>query len=307
MFPRRIVGGQVWFITRRCLERRYFLRPDPEVVRIFEYCIARAAERTGVRLHAWIQMSNHLHLLVEDVDARLPEFLQIAHWLIARAVNRYLGRRGHFFEAGAPDCIPIETFEDVVRVAAYIEANPVSARLVRKAVDWPGSTSARLEYGQEIEAVRPVTYFVDDDDEDGGSSMLPLRLCSLPFAEGLLPEQQRHKIRRAVRRREAQVAKEVREEGDSFLGVKGVLRMSPWAYPTTDDDKRRPVGRYSTCDPAVGERVWRRDFKFRVAHTEARKRWMKDKKVLFPFGTYWLRVFAGVDCYLPDPFEDRVA
>jgi hypothetical protein len=37
-------------ITRRCLERRFFLRPDREMTQAFVYCLAAAARRTNVKI-----------------------------------------------------------------------------------------------------------------------------------------------------------------------------------------------------------------------------------------------------------------
>jgi REP element-mobilizing transposase RayT len=49
-------------ITRRCSERRFFLRPDALVTQIFLYCLGTAAAMFGVQLHAFVAMSNHYHL-----------------------------------------------------------------------------------------------------------------------------------------------------------------------------------------------------------------------------------------------------
>jgi hypothetical protein len=57
--PRRVLPNRTYLITRRCSERRYFLRPDPQVTWIFEYLLALACERHGVELHGFVCMSNH--------------------------------------------------------------------------------------------------------------------------------------------------------------------------------------------------------------------------------------------------------
>jgi REP element-mobilizing transposase RayT len=51
------------------------------------YVLAVAARRFGVLVHAFCVLSNHLHLLVTDPDARLPAFMQYLDSLVARAVN----------------------------------------------------------------------------------------------------------------------------------------------------------------------------------------------------------------------------
>src|SRR5438477_220203 len=48
--PRLIVPGRIYMITRRCSERRFFLRPDPETNNAFVYCLALAAQTYGVKV-----------------------------------------------------------------------------------------------------------------------------------------------------------------------------------------------------------------------------------------------------------------
>ena len=42
--PRAIVLGRRYMITRRCSERRFFMRPDRKTNNAFIYCLALAAE-----------------------------------------------------------------------------------------------------------------------------------------------------------------------------------------------------------------------------------------------------------------------
>ena len=46
--PRQILPGTTYMVTRRCSERRFFLRPSAIVNQIFTYCLAYAAQETGV-------------------------------------------------------------------------------------------------------------------------------------------------------------------------------------------------------------------------------------------------------------------
>jgi hypothetical protein len=46
-------------ITRRCSERRFFLRPDEETNQTFLYCLALAAQRAKVHVNFFNALSNH--------------------------------------------------------------------------------------------------------------------------------------------------------------------------------------------------------------------------------------------------------
>ena len=79
-------------ITRRCSERRFFLRPDAETNNAFIYCLGVAALKYGVRVIFTATMSNHHHTGVLDVDGRLPDFLAHFHKLLAKHQNALRGR-----------------------------------------------------------------------------------------------------------------------------------------------------------------------------------------------------------------------
>ncbi len=52
--PRQVLPDQFVFVTRRCLERRFFLRPDEAVVQTIEYLLAVGLQAFGVRLVALV-------------------------------------------------------------------------------------------------------------------------------------------------------------------------------------------------------------------------------------------------------------
>jgi REP element-mobilizing transposase RayT len=54
-----VVPGTTYLITRRCIDRRFLLLPSAAVNQIFLYCLAVAAARAGVIIHAVTVMSNH--------------------------------------------------------------------------------------------------------------------------------------------------------------------------------------------------------------------------------------------------------
>ena len=56
-YPRRVVPGTTYLLTRRCMHRRFTLVPRGVVPKLFGYCVALAAERHGVEVHAVTCMS----------------------------------------------------------------------------------------------------------------------------------------------------------------------------------------------------------------------------------------------------------
>jgi len=57
--PRQVVPGHGYMITRRCSERRCFLRSDDDTNDALIYCLGLAAIRANVQVKFSVAMSNH--------------------------------------------------------------------------------------------------------------------------------------------------------------------------------------------------------------------------------------------------------
>jgi putative transposase len=93
-YPRRIVPGTTYLLTRRCTQRRFMLVPRGIAPELFGDCVALAAERHGIEVPAVTVMANHDHALVTDRHGNIPEVCRDVHSLSARALNAHLGRWG---------------------------------------------------------------------------------------------------------------------------------------------------------------------------------------------------------------------
>ncbi|MBK6849276.1 MAG: hypothetical protein IPG96_17695 [Proteobacteria bacterium] len=92
--PRPVIAGETVMITRRCTQRQFLLRPSAAVNRILGYCLAVAAERYGLRLHAFCAMSNHLHVVATDVHGNPPGVLPLVVRVHGQVPQRALGALG---------------------------------------------------------------------------------------------------------------------------------------------------------------------------------------------------------------------
>jgi putative DNA methylase len=80
------------------------------------------------RLHAWVVMPNHVHLLISPQTA-LPKLTHSLKGYTAREANRILGRTGMAFWQKEFFDHWIRNKSEFARVRAYIEKNPVKAGL----------------------------------------------------------------------------------------------------------------------------------------------------------------------------------
>ncbi len=261
---------------------------------IFLYVLAVAARRHGVLVHAFCVLSNHVHLVVTDVEGRLPAFMRYLDSLVARAVNASLGRfEGFWASDGSYSAVePLEP-ADVVAKIAYVLANPVAAGLVRRGAEWPGLWTAPDQIGgAKITARRPKLFF---DPKGYLPDAAELALTVPPgFASS---KEFRALVSDALRALEEKHQRDSAAEDLRFLGAARVLAQNPFSSPRPGEPRFGLKPRISARDK------WRRiealqDLKSFLC--DYRKAWLArrrgDPNVLFPAGTYLLRLMHGVQC-----------
>jgi putative transposase len=101
--------------------------------------LAQVCRRANWRIHAWCQMGNHYHLLVETPEANLPFGMQRLNGLFTQRQNRARGRSGHVFQ-GRYHGVLIERESHLLEVARYVVLNPVRANLVDAPDKWRWSS-----------------------------------------------------------------------------------------------------------------------------------------------------------------------
>lgn len=291
--PRQVLPGTTYLVTRRCSERRFFLKPSKLTNAIFLYVLAVAAERYRIAVHAFCVMSNHYHLLVTDPEARLPAFVQYLDALVARATNAALGRWEAFWSAAASySAVAHDSAEDVVRKAAYVLANPVTAGLVRTGREWPGLWTAPEQLGTaRFVAQRPAGFF----REDGAMPASAELALSLP-AGFTSAEEFGELVSAAAQELEARAHRTHAAEQRGFLGRTRVLAQKPRGRPMPSTPHRQLNPRVACVDKWKRIETLSRLASFLQAYREAREALRRGARAIFPAGTYLLRVSLGVPC-----------
>lgn len=103
--------------------------------------LAQTCARFNWRVHAWCQMSNHYHMLVETPEANLSEGMRQLNGVYTQHVNRVHRRVGHVFQ-GRFKAVLVERESHLLEVARYVVLNPVRAGMVADAGEWPWSSHA---------------------------------------------------------------------------------------------------------------------------------------------------------------------
>ena len=288
--PRQLLPGKTYLVTRRCTQRQFLLRPSRATNQHVEYCLALAAERTGVLLHAVCVMSNHWHGVVTDPEARLPEFLEIFHELVAKAQNPSLGRWENLWSSDKTSVVLLVSENDVLEKMAYTLANPTVAGLVKSPKEWPGVISQRFGENRDVEM--PDTFF---DDEGELPDSLALQFVRPPIFAALSDAALQGHLCESV----AKLVKRARDDMAlrrlPFVGRNGVVRQSFSATPKTPAPRRNPSPRIAAKSTPARVAAIRRLVEFVWQYRDAWREWRDGNRgIAFPAGTYALRIHAGV-------------
>ena len=291
--PRQVLPGITYLVTRRCSERRFFLRPSPAVNELFLYILAVAAARFGILVHAYCVVSNHFHLVVTDPQARLPDFHQFLDALVARAMNCLLGRWESFWDPGSYSAVRIENASEALEKMVYVLANPVAAGLVRRGSEWPGLWSdPRRIGGAPIVASRPEGFFRKNGPLPDTAE---LRLVPPPGFER--DETLADALACTLRRAEDHAAAALGRDGRSFMGVARVLAQRPTSRPATLAPRRGLDPRVACRNKWGRIEALRRLADFVDGYREALAAWRAGvRDVLFPPGTWRMRVEHNARC-----------
>jgi putative transposase len=127
--PLRIeFAGALYHLTGRGNARQRIFRDQKDCVR-FVQLLADSIARYDVRLHAYVLMGNHYHLIAETEKANLGQWM---HWLIT-AYTVYFNRRhrrvGHLFQ-GRYKSIVVEAEGYLLTLSRYLHLNPVRGRVI---------------------------------------------------------------------------------------------------------------------------------------------------------------------------------
>ena len=302
MPPRPVLKNKTYLVSRRCKDRRFFLRPSKSTNRIVTYLLGLAASRYQLQFHGWVAMSNHIHLVLTDVGARLPDAMHFLILQTSKAVGAEIGRWGGFWEDGRYSRVELIGTPTIIAKIAYTITNPVVAGRVRHSGYWPGVTSANWVFGETREIRKPNSRYLTGKDWE---ALVTLELVPPP---GLSAAEAQERVQARVRRREKAVerlmamrrrqSRKTPTEGPTkFAGVKQILAQDPFAAPKTPEKRRRLNPTYASTDKQARKDAAERKRTFERAYREALEAWRAgDRNVEWPPGTWAMVRHHGCRC-----------
>lgn len=137
--PRLCMAGEVYHVTVRGNNRQAIFEGDLDR-REYLQVLLEATQQLEVTVHAFVLMSNHVHLLLQPLrDKALSQALQLSNATYAKYINHRYGRTGHLFQ-GRFHSSHVSRDAHLLVVSRYIHNNPVRAGIVKDAVDYPWSS-----------------------------------------------------------------------------------------------------------------------------------------------------------------------
>lgn len=137
--PRGKITEGTFFVSAQTWERQRLFHStkmaEPFVSTLFSY-------RTAGKylLHEFVLMPNHFHLLITPAEA-LERALQFIKGGFSYRAKKELGYLHEIWQRGFSDH-RIRNLTDYLQHRTYIHQNPVEARLVSKAEDYPYSSAS---------------------------------------------------------------------------------------------------------------------------------------------------------------------
>ncbi len=290
--PRQVIPNTTYLVTRRTAQRQFLLKPSELTTAIFGYLLAVAAARHRIEVHAYVVMSNHYHLVVTDRLGQLPAFGQFLASLVARALNASYGRWEAFWAPASYSAVTLVSNEDIIEKAAYTLANPVAAGLVSTGRAWPGLWSDPADVGRAGRSFKRPGQFFDLNGQMPERSTL--RLTPPP---GFTAEEYRSAITSRLGEIDKKAARELVAAGRKFMGARRVLAQRHTDNPASGEPRRELNPRVAARDKwkrveALGRlKAFLRDYREALAKLR-----QGVAGVVFPPGTYRLRVLLGVPC-----------
>lgn len=127
----------------------------------FHRCLVELAPRYGAAVHAYVFMSNHVHLLgIGQSPSSIPSMMQALGRRYVRYFNDLHGRTGTLWE-GRYKSAPVETDRYFLACQRYIELNPVRAGMVAGPGEHAWSSFRRNAWGVPDDLVSPHSLYVE--------------------------------------------------------------------------------------------------------------------------------------------------
>ena len=235
-------------ITTRTQHGRFLMCPSDKVNDLILGVLGRAQAMYGVAVHAFIFMSNHLHILATvSSPKQMSLFTGFLKGNLAKELGRLHDWRETFWGRRYHSASVKPTEHDQVKRFMYILDNGCKEGLVASPLKWPGVSSAPALYRGK--STMQGTWYDRTAQYRahlrGEYKLYPstetVHLTPLPFLQRCSVEEQRAFYVNAVREIEQKTAQMHQENGSAPMGARAIRRQKPHDKPKAFKASPAPI------------------------------------------------------------------
>ena len=190
--PRFYLPGQPAHIVQRGNSRQAVFF-DGEDYQAYLTWLAEGADRHGCAIHAYVLMTNHVHLLMTpETEQSISKTIQYLGRRYVTYINSTYDKSGTLWEGRHKGCV-INSEQYMLACMRYIELNPVRAGMVKVPMEYRWSSYAANAAGHYDKVVTPHALYRSLHEEPKARRYAYREL----FCQALDP-QQVHDIRATV-------------------------------------------------------------------------------------------------------------
>ena len=183
--PRFTLPGYPQHIIQRGLDRQacFFAAKD---YKLYLELMQEAADKYDCHVHAYVLMTNHVHMLVTQQQSRGVSFMmQRLGQRYVRTINRIYRRTGTLWD-GRYRAGLVDTDRYLMTCMRYIELNPVRANMVTYPAEYAWSSYRHNGQGAPDVVIKPHPLYVQLAKHQQGRCAAYRRLFSMPIEPELL-------------------------------------------------------------------------------------------------------------------------
>lgn len=130
--------GALYHVTARGDQLNAIYRDDTDRY-IWLEVLGLVCARFHLVIHAYCQMTNHYHLMVETVEGNLSQGMRQLNGIYSQRVNRRHSLVGHVFQ-GRYKAVLVQKEAHLLELSRYIVLNPLRAGMVTSHAEWHWSS-----------------------------------------------------------------------------------------------------------------------------------------------------------------------
>jgi len=152
--PRFFAEGEVQHVIQRGNNREPTFASEQDLA-FYLNCLRRASQEHALLIHAYVLMSNHVHLLATPQhEQSLPKTMQSVGRRYVQYFNHTYRRTGTLWE-GRYRATLVHAEDYLLTCMRYIELNPVRAGMVQHPAEYPWSSYRANAQGQDDGLITP--------------------------------------------------------------------------------------------------------------------------------------------------------